>query len=60
MAKCDYRECEVKCEVKAVRGYKEDVGGFMTCWCDGHEDISKHVVIFEGRFLMGEELDALL
>jgi hypothetical protein len=54
MAQCDFP----KCDSKAVSGYKEDVTGFVTCWCEPHEDISKHVILLAGRYLTDDELDA--
>jgi hypothetical protein len=57
MAKCDFP----KCNAKAVEGYKEDVGGYITCWCTS-EDHAKNcgkVIANAGRYLTKKELNAL-
>jgi hypothetical protein len=52
---CDFPDCKLK----AVEGYKEDAGGYTTCWCRAHEGISIRFVGRAGQYFTDAELKAL-
>lgn len=57
MAKCNFP----KCDLKAEEGFKEDVSGYVTCWCEleDHAGNCGKVTANAGRYLTEKELDAL-